>query len=59
MSVLEVTSELYSEAEFCSTETGNGSEYDGFFLHRKITACACASKFSTPPKARLLLLAFC
>nr|XP_040236082.2 methyltransferase-like protein 22 isoform X1 [Anopheles coluzzii] len=30
MSVLEVTSELYSEAEFCSTETGNGNSISKF-----------------------------
>uniref|UniRef100_A0A182Q1J3 Methyltransferase-like protein 22 n=1 Tax=Anopheles farauti TaxID=69004 RepID=A0A182Q1J3_9DIPT len=30
MSVLEVTSELYAEAEFCSTETGNGNAISKF-----------------------------
>ncbi|XP_050067349.1 methyltransferase-like protein 22 [Anopheles maculipalpis] len=30
MSVLEVTSELYAEAEFCSTDTGNGNAISKF-----------------------------
>lgn len=30
MSVLEVTSELYAEAEFCSTESGNGNAISKF-----------------------------
>uniref|UniRef100_A0A182PKE9 Methyltransferase-like protein 22 n=1 Tax=Anopheles epiroticus TaxID=199890 RepID=A0A182PKE9_9DIPT len=41
MSVLEVTSELYGEAEFCSTDTGNGNAISKFtFVYPNRRDCA-------------------